>query len=62
LFFVLPAGTEEFEIVGRARGGKSSRDKPQFTGRYIVQVSKKPATINREAVDPKEKIRKALNQ
>jgi len=62
LFFVLPSGTREFEIVGRTRSGKPSKDKPQFTGRYLVQVAKKPATINREAVDPKEKIRKLLEK
>jgi hypothetical protein len=62
LFFVLPEGTEEFEIVGRERGGKSSKDATRFPGRFSVQVSKKAATINKEAPDPKEKIRKALNK
>lgn len=62
LFFVLPSGTQEFEIVGRPRGGKTPKDKPQFTGRFTVQVSKKPVSIKREAADPKEKIRKALNK
>ena len=62
LFFVLPAGTEEFEIVGRERGGKSLRGALRFPGRYSVQVLKKSATIHREAPDPKEKIRKLLNK
>ena len=62
LFFVLPSATQEIEIVGRARGGKSAKGKPQFTGKYTVQVSKKPATINRGPVDPQEKIRKALEK
>ena len=72
LFFVLPVGTEEFEIVGRdrssrdrsARGeaGKAARNSPRFPGRYVVQVAKKSATINKEAPDPKEKIRKLLNK
>jgi DNA-directed RNA polymerase subunit RPC12/RpoP len=62
LFFVLPEGTEEFEIVGRDRGGKSSKDAPRFPGRLTVQVTKKSATINKEAPDPKERIRKALNK
>ena len=62
LFFVLPEGTKEFEIVGRERGGKTSKDAPRFPGRFSVQVSKKSATINKEAPDPKEKIRKALNR
>lgn len=62
LFFVLPAGTEEFEIVGRDRGGNSSKAAIRFPGRYSVQVAKKSATINREAPDPKEKIRKALQK
>lgn len=62
LFFVLPAGTEEFEIVGRERGRTTSGDSPRFPGRYMVQVSKKSASINREAPDPKEKIRKLLNE
>lgn len=62
LLFVLPADTEEFEIVGRPRGGKSAKDAPQFPGRFTVHVSKKSATINKEAPDPKEKIRKLLNK
>jgi len=62
LFFVLPSGTEVFEVVGRPRGSKSAKDKPQFPGKYTVQVSKQPAAINREAADPKEKVRKALNK
>jgi DNA-directed RNA polymerase subunit RPC12/RpoP len=62
LFFVLPEGTKEFEIVGRDRGGKTSKDGPRFPGRFWVQVSKKSATINQDAPDPKEKIRKALNR
>src|SRR4029079_18980528 len=61
LVFVLPAETQEFEIVGRTRGVKASKDAPQFPGRFTVQVSKKSATINQEAPDPKEKIRKLLN-
>lgn len=62
LFFALPTGTQEFELVGRDRAPKSSKDAARFTGRYTVRVSDQEVTIKKEAPDGNEKVRKALRK
>jgi hypothetical protein len=62
LYFSLPLGTQEFELTGREVLPKASRDNPPFPGRYIVVVAKEPVTVNKEAPDPKKKIRKLLRE
>ena len=60
LYFALPSGMQEFDLVGRDRTPISSNDAARFPGRYTVHVSDQTITINREAPDAKEKVRKAL--
>ncbi len=62
LFFALPTGTQEFELVGRDRAPKSATDTPRFTGRYTVRISDQTITIKKEAPDGNEKVRKSLRK
>jgi DNA-directed RNA polymerase subunit RPC12/RpoP len=62
LFFALPTGTQEFELVGRDRAPKSATDAPRFTGRYTVHISDHTITIKKETSDGNEKVRKALRK
>jgi hypothetical protein len=62
LFFALPAGTEEFDLVGRERTSASNRSVPRFNGRFTVVISDRVITINKESPDGNEKVRKALGQ
>jgi hypothetical protein len=62
LYFSLPLGTQEFELTGRETLPKASRDNPPFAGRYNVVVVNEPVTVNKEAPDPKKKIRKLLRE
>ncbi|MBI3862700.1 MAG: hypothetical protein HY290_12490, partial [Planctomycetia bacterium] len=61
-YFALPAGTKEFEIVGRDRSPKSSKDAARFPGRYTVRIGDQTITINKEEPDAREKVRKALQE
>jgi len=62
LYFSLPLETKEFEITARERKGKATPDDPAFPGRYQVAVPPQPVTVNKEAHDPKAKIRKLLRE
>lgn len=62
LYFALPLGTKEFEIIGRPHPPEDTKAKPLFPGRYKVNVSGEPVTVNKEAPDPKKKIRKLLRE
>lgn len=61
LFFALPSGTKEFELVGRDRGSAATGG-ARFSGRYTVHLAEQPITINKEAPDANEKVRKLLKQ
>jgi len=54
--------TQEFELVGRETAPTPSKENPPFSGRYQVSVAKKPVTVNKRVLDPKEKVREQLRQ
>jgi hypothetical protein len=67
LYFSLPVDTREFEITGRGSPGRDSKGKDSetdaaFPGRYKVVIAGEPVTVNKEAPDPKRKIRKLLRE
>lgn len=62
LFFALPRGTREFEIVGRPKAPRAPKDAPAFPGRYQVHVATEPVTVNKEAEDPKQKLRDLMKK
>lgn len=62
LFFALPRGTKEFEIVGRTKSARAPKDAPGFPGRYQVHVAKEPVTVNKEAEDPKQKVKDLMKK
>jgi hypothetical protein len=62
LYFSLPQGTQEFELTARESSPGVSKNDAPFPGRYKVVVAEEPVTVNKEASDPKKKVRKLLRE
>ncbi|MBS0264554.1 MAG: hypothetical protein JSS02_21650 [Planctomycetes bacterium] len=62
LYFALPEGTREFELVAHSRAPRSPQHRLHFAGRYTVRISENPITLKKEPEDGNEKVRRALKK